>query len=205
MIEIKLSDLKERYFFCDPAGGKQQVKGVRSRSAVVGVAPYDVWLIVLYAKADRCPTDKLIKRILSVCEEWKPRLFGIESNAMQSKFADSVQYAAKLEHKRYPIVGVNQPTKIDKLFRIRSVLQPIIGFGRLIIREDQTELRSELASFPMSATKDVVDCLASACAMVPARTTRAERDGELERRLRYLRESGAPASYISDVASGAVA
>lgn len=205
MIQVKLSELGERYAFVDPAAGKKlAIKSTRARSAIVVVAP-DLMLprlFVLFAWAARCPTDVLIEKIFWVGDEFKPRVIGMEANAMQSVFVDSVEYAARLQQKRYPIVPVMQSTRVDKDFRIRSILQPIIGHGRLFIQESQTELANELASFPMSVTKDLVDALASACSLVPARSTRAERDTDNEEHLRYLRESGAPAHYIESVAQG---
>lgn len=199
MLSLKLSDLTERYVFVDPAAGKKlAIKSTRARSAIVVVAPDPVLprIFVLFAWAARCPTDTLIEKIFWVGDEFKPKVIGMEANAMQSVFADSVVYAARLQQKRYPIVPVTQPTRIDKDFRIRSILQPIIGHGRLFTQESQTELNNELASFPMSRTKDLVDALASVCALVPARSTRAERENDNEERLQYLRESGAPSWYI---------
>jgi hypothetical protein len=79
-------------------------------------------------------------------------------------------------------------------------LQPIIGNGRLFVREDMTELRTEIASFPLSPLKDLVDALASAIALVPPRHTRREDDAEIEHLLSYLRKTGAPAAAIEEVA-----
>jgi Holliday junction resolvasome RuvABC endonuclease subunit len=201
---LKLKDLADRYGFVDPAAGKKlAIKSTRARSAIVIVAPDPKLprLFVLHAWAERCPTDRLIETIFEVCERFKPRVMGMEANAMQSAFADSVSFAARLQQKRYPIVPIHQSTKVDKDFRIRSILQPLIGYGRLFTQASQTELNNELAAFPMSPTKDLVDALASACALVPPRATRAQVDEESEARLQYLRDSGAPPDYIERMAA----
>jgi phage terminase large subunit-like protein len=97
---------------------------------------------------------------------------------------------------------VTQPTNIDKDWRIRTILQPVIADGRLFIRDEHMELKQEIINFPMSPTKDIIDALASAVKLLPATQSRAQKDQELERRLAYLRDSGAPADYIMQVARG---
>lgn len=199
MAEITLNSLGSPFFFCDPAGKKKpgEIKRVRSRSAIVGVASDHLSRIfVLYAWAKRCTTDELIERMFEVQGQFKPRTFGVEANAMQSLFADAVRRESRLLQKRIALLPVTQPTNIDKDFRVRAALQPVIAWGRLFVQEHQTELIHELTSFPMSATKDLVDALASAITLVPQRPTRRQADEEIEQLARYLRNSGAPASYI---------
>jgi len=198
---IRLEDLIFRAAFCDPASGKkEQIKRVRARSAIVVVGA-DVLsrFFVLHAWAERCSTDHLMDRIIEVNDQWRPRVFGIEANAMQSLFADNVQREARYKEKSIPIVPVYQPTTIDKDWRIRMTLQPVIANGRLLLLASQHELKVELVSFPMSATKDLVDALASAIALIPGPVVRRDQDEEMDARLAYLRESGAPASYIEQV------
>lgn len=203
MARLQLSSLQDRYFFCDPASGKktEAVKRVRARSAIVGLAPDELnRLFVIFAWAERCSTNRLMDRILEVNEEFHPRVFGIEANAMQSLFADAVVREAMHKGVKLPLVSVEQPTKIDKDFRVRGALQPVVAFGRLFLQPHQHDLRHEVTSFPMSATKDLIDALASAVALVPVRATRRDRDRGAEDHLRYLRESGAPSEYIIQVA-----
>ena len=202
-MEIKLSDMVERYSFCDPASGRQVIKRVRARSAVVTIGvDHLMRFFVLHTFADRCSTDKLIEKLVEIGETYQPRLFGIEANAMQSLFANAMRREARTAKKRIPFIPITQPTKIDKDFRIRAALQPVIASGRLFLQANQIDLRGELLSFPMSPTKDLVDALASAIAMAPNRQTRREKDKELESRLAYLRATGAPLHYIEQVAEG---
>jgi hypothetical protein len=202
-VKIRLQDL-ERFAFCDPASGKkEQVKRVRARSAivVVGADPLSR-IFVLQAWAERCSTEKLMDRILELNDFWRPRIFGIEANAMQSLFADAVHLEARHRDRKIPLSAVYQPTKIEKDFRIRAALQPVIAFGRLFLQPTQHELEAELKSFPMTPVKDLVDALASAVELVPPRAPRQQANDELEAHLAYLRDTGAPASYIEEVARG---
>ncbi len=199
MTELTLADLPARYAFCDPSGGKPELKKTRARSAIVCIAADHLTRIfVLVAWAARCSTDKLFDEILAVNAAWKPRIFGIEANAMQTLFADAVRREAKMKQVRLPLVAVQQSTKINKEYRIRAALQPVIAFGRLFTQPTQHELIAELTTFPMSQTKDLADALASAVALVPPRATRVQRDEEAEQLAAYLRESGAPAWYIRE-------
>ena len=121
---------------------------------------------------------------------------GIEANVMQSLFADLVTDAAKRRMKRIAFIAVTQPTKIDKDFRIRTTLEPVIADGRLFMQESHIELVSELRSFPTGLTKDLVDCLASAISLVPRRPLPQQQNEEAEQLASYLRNTGAPTWYI---------
>jgi hypothetical protein len=200
MAELDLSLLSTCYAFCDPAGKRkpgETLKRVRARSAIIVVAPDHLSRIfVLYAWAKRCSTDEMIEQIFETQERFRPRIFGVEANAMQSLFADAIRRESRMLQKRIALLPVTQPTGIDKDFRIRAALQPVIAWGRLFIQEHQTDLLHELTSFPMSATKDLVDALASAIALVPQKPTRRQHDEEIQKLAAYLRNSGAPAAYI---------
>lgn len=201
--EIRLSDLPERYGFVDPASSKKggELKMLKARSAIV-VVTHD-WLgriFVLDAWGGRCSTDQLIERMYRAEETWKLRVLGGEANGLQELFQEAVQRDARLRGKRLPLRPVHQSTRVEKDWRIRTILQPIIANGRLFVRPDMTELRTEIASFPMSPLKDMIDALASAIKLIPPRVNRKERDSELEGLLAYLRKTGAPTQYIEEVA-----
>lgn len=189
--EIPLKEL-ETYAFLDPAGGKSTIKKVRSRSAIVVIHADNMRRIfVRHVWADRVSTQKIIETLFQVNEQFKPRLFGIEANAQQSLFADSVRIQAQLQKKKVPIVPVLQPTKVDKEFRIRSVLQPIVENGWLFWLTKHVELEAELRVFPHGHTMDIVDTLASVISMVPKRGTQRRFDSEVEDLRQYLMSRGA--------------
>jgi hypothetical protein len=115
---------------------------------------------------------------------------------MQSLFADLVTDAAQKRMKRIAFIPVTQPTRIDKDFRIRTTLEPVIADGRLFTMEKHSELESEIRSFPTGMTKDLVDCLASAITLVPRRPLPQQQNDEAQHLASYLRNTGAPTWYI---------
>jgi hypothetical protein len=173
-----------------------EVKRIRARSAivVVGVDALNRAL-VLHTWADRCTASVLMERIFTVAELWRPRVFGCEDNAMQALFADLVASRAVERDITLPLIGVTQPTNVDKDWRIRTTLQPVIAEGRLLIQPHQVELRAELTSFPMARLKDLIDALASALKLIRHVPFQKQRDHERESLAKYLRDSGvAPAA-----------
>lgn len=195
-MQIPLASL-ERIAFCDLAGARQPIKRIRSRQAIIVIGMDQLTrFFVLYAWAGRLTTSKLKTKLIEAGDRYKPRRFGIEANAMQFLFADLVAEQAKELKKRIPFVPVNQPTKIEKTWRIRTTLQPVIADGRLFVMDNQIELRSELSVFPMGATMDLADCLASAIRLAPARVMQQQQKSEVEALARYLRDTGATPRYI---------
>lgn len=201
MTGLPLKDLVATVAFVDPASGKKQneLKRVRARSAIV-VLGLDVMarVFILHAWAARCSTTTLLDEIYRINTVFHPRPFGIESNAMQSLFVDCAAYiAAKFHRQRIALMPVDQSTHIDKDFRIRTVLQPVILQGRLFKREDMQELVAEVRTFPRSPLKDLVDALASALVLLPKVAGRAGKTSELDALAAYLREAGHSSAEIS--------
>lgn len=188
-----------RIAFVDPASGKKDViKSTRARSAIVCIGVDDCQrVLVLDAWAERCSTERLIERIFAFDDQWRPQTFGIESSAQQSLFADAVLLHSRWQGRSLPVQPVRQPTGIDKDWRIRTAIQPVLADGRLFLQAAHHELRAEIAAFPMGRLKDMVDALASAIALAPPVPMRRERDAEVEALAAYLRETGAPPSYIA--------
>ena len=199
---MKIDEL-EKYAFADPASGKQKLKKVRSRQAIVVIGvDHLIRIFVLLAWAGRLTTSKFRDKLLEVHEKYKPRRFGIEANAMQELFGDLVIEKAKEEFGTSKFIPVNQPTKIEKEFKIRTALEPVIADGRLFLMDDQIELRSEIVSFPTGQLKDIVDALASAIMLIPRRHPQEARDTEREALAKYLRDTGAPSWYIEQQIGG---
>jgi hypothetical protein len=196
-MEIPLDQLSEVVAFCDPSGGKAIVKRARSRAAISVLAQDHMTRIFsLYAWADYVSTDKLYEKIFWVNDQWKPRLFGIEANGLQSLFGDGIRREARMDGHHINVYPVTQPTKLDKFFRNRSALQSIIARGRFFIQDHQVELISELEVHPMSMQCDMVDAAASATQLLRRRTSPQIRSAEADGLAKYLRSKGAPAWYI---------
>lgn len=194
-------DIIERYAFCDPAAGKKnvEIKNTQCDSAIVVLGvDYVGRLFVLYSWSDRVRTDTLINEIMRVNDEWQPKVFGIEGNAVQSAFGDAVNLVLKERGKKLPYLAVEQPSRLRKEWRIRSALQPVLANGRVIFKDDGTQkkLLRQLGAFPRGQKVDELDALASCVMLVPTRKVRRERDKQAQRLARYLRSRGAPPRYI---------
>lgn len=196
MTVTPVKDLIAIVGFVDPSGGKtraQALKKTRARSAIVVVGMDALERVfVLHAWAQRCSTTALLTEIFRVAELLKPRPFAIEANAMQSLFVDCAAYIAKtFGRKTLNITPYHQPSGIEKDFRNRTAIQPVLAQGRLFLREDQRELRSELLVHPRSPVKDLVDALGSCCALLPrVAGARGSRNAEADGLAAYLRETG---------------
>lgn len=190
---IPLPNLTETYAFLDPAGGKQSTLGmrrIRARQAICVVSPDELGRVfVRHIWADRLPTDQLIEKIYEIDEEWQPKVFGVEANAMQALFADMLALDAKLRGIRLPLIPITQPTRIDKDFRIRSVLHPLVGHGKLLFPSSLPDTYlNEIIGFPSTQLRDVIDAVASACAMIPPRRSERQAQARRGREERFKRE-----------------
>ena len=189
MPSIPYSTIIDRFAFCDPASGRQPVKRVRAKSAIV-VAGADSLnrIYVLYAWAARTTTEKLIDKIIEISNQYRVRAFGVEANAMQSLFADSVHLMALQKSRtKVPVVPILQPTKITKEWRIRTIIQPVLADGRLFTMNTQYELESQIATHPMATIVDLVDALASVINMIPKRAIKQQQAKERQALADYLK------------------
>lgn len=192
---IRLEDIRDRYAFCDPSGKNNAsgTKRAQARTAIV-VVGFEHTLhrcFVLETWVGKLTAPKLQDKIIDMAVKWQPRQFGIEANAMQELFAAQVREAARLRDVHIPMIPVSQSTKVEKDFRIRTVLQPLWGDGRLFIGPKQFDLEAELTGFPLYKTKDIVDALASAIAMAPKKMQKQQRLSEAEQLRAYLKATGA--------------
>jgi hypothetical protein len=192
------------YAFTDPAGGKSKAaaakhKKIRALQAAIVVAVDSLQRIfVLYSWSGRLPPSAYLDKLITICDNYNPKLFGIEANAMQSLFADLVHTEARrrLGAHKNKFLEVNQPTKIDKFFRIRTTLEPVINEGRLFVPENMTELLADLRGFPTIQHIDRIDCLASAVALIPQRPLPQKSKDEADALASYLRNTGVSSHEI---------
>jgi len=202
MIRLHKRSLLVTTCFLDPAGGKQTNDKAKAQSAIVAVSMDPANRVFVRGTwAERCSTERMLSKIYEFNTLYKPLIFGIEANAQQGLFADLVIKEAKEKHMHVPIAKVVHPTNINKDFRIRTYLQPIIAEGRFfMIREEHDSLFKQITAFPMSRLKDIIDALASAISLLPKYYSIDEFGEEEKSLLAYLRDSGAPASYIEQKA-----
>jgi hypothetical protein len=202
MQTIPISQLY-RVSFCDPAGSKAKatdasIKRTRSLAAIVTIGQDRdldrIFLLDVWAK--RCSTDVLTDAIFSMNDRWTPQRFGCEANGMQLLYESSLFREARMRNVRLPIEAINQSTRVEKTWRIRTELQPVQAEGRLFWHQSQTEFFSQFGSFPRGHL-DIMDALASAVHMLPKVTPTYVEDQEIEATAAYLRETGAPPEYIT--------
>lgn len=198
-MQLTVDKIQPRYLFLDPASGKgkEKIKSVRARSAVVviGLDPlHRIW--VLDAWADRAGTNTIVDRFVSMSVEWGPIICGFEDVGQQSLLVDPILEKCNQLDIELPLTPVTVSTKVEKKWRIRTILQPPIGAGRLIIREDLVELKNEITSFPMNARMDLVDALATAISLTPPVVSLSSDYDEKRELARFLRESGVGAQEI---------
>lgn len=189
---FSLSDLKETYACLDPASTKVKVVGKEGARPAISVvsADADGRIFWRYSWAKRVDINLLVEQIHFVQTFYQPSLFGCEANAMQSLFADMLDRESKFRNQTLPLVAITQPTNIDKVFRVRTLLHPVIGQGALLIGPDvPDEHVKEVISFPTGKFKDVPDVLASCIELVPERSTQAEVEEKAESASRWSREA----------------
>src|SRR6266851_2504010 len=179
--------------FVDSAGGrvpghanKSRSANYRSRSAIVVVSKDDIDSnFILKAWARHCTTEELCDEIFKTYSDFHPATIGIDSSANQSLFADSLIREAREKGKKLPLTKITLGS--DKDVRIETTLQPAATAGRIFALTDMSDLRVEWEAFPGSQFKDILDALAGAIKLLPARHTNDEVTGEVQQYRNYLR------------------
>ena len=198
---ISIDHINPRYMWLDPASGKrdERLRSARARSAIVVVGrAMDEKVFVLDAWAKRAGTQEIARVFVDIFQKWGPVVAGYEDMGQQSLLVDPLYQEANQRGLVLPLSAVKVNTKVDKNWRIRSVLQPLIGHGRLLINADLLELKQEIVNFPMSNLKDLIDAAAGACSLIPPARTTGQQSQEQRELARNLLESGASPSEIED-------
>lgn len=200
MGRYRLTDLVDTVAFCDPGGDKRggRLKYARANTAIV-VVGQDILcrIFCLFCWAEQASTDRMTDMIFSTNEAFKPRVFGVEENGLQTLYEASLEREARASGIRIPLLGVSHSTRVKKEFRISSILQPVFTQGRIFTQEHQIELENEIRGFPSGKTLDRIDALASAVQLLPSRAPLVEQRNEVEAIASYLRDTGAPEWYIA--------
>jgi len=165
-----------------------------ARAAIVDTARDKLnRIFVLDAWAGRPTTDELVGLLIAHAHRWRPGSFGIDATAQQGLFVDTVRSILRLRGEtEIHVEGRPAPTRAgDKVYRIRTVLQPIIAEHRLFVNDTLVELLTEMAAFPTGSTIDLVDALAEAIRMYPEKVSAAdEREAGVDLYREHLREQG---------------
>ena len=204
MQQLSLEYIQPRYLWLDPASGKRDaaLRSVRARSAMVVIgASLDQKVFVLDAWAKRTGTAELARVFVDMCQKWGPVVAGFEDMGQQSLLWDPIMQESDARGVIVPLSPFKINTKVEKNWRIRTTLQPLIGHGRLLINHELLELKSEITQFPMSNMKDMIDALAGACSLLPPPKLREKSRGEDADLVRYLQDTGVPLTEVGDALS----
>jgi hypothetical protein len=195
------SQLCTYYAFTDPASGRKNssrssIKQSKQAITVIAVSP-QTHAFAVFAWLGKLPTTGYIDKLLKVRQQFNPKVFGIEAVAMQSVFADVMRMEAKRKNQLGSFLGVNVPTNIDKKYRIRTIIEPFINYGKLFLAPNLFELDSALRGFPAADEYlDLIDCFASNLKLIPRRAEAVTQNEEISQLAKYLRETGSPSWYI---------
>ena len=192
----------EKYAFADLAAGKDarsQRNKRRSRQCIV-VGARD-WLsrwFWIHIWAGRLTASEFKEQILDVQERFAPRLFGLEANGMQVLFGSLVREEARLRFGTIKMIPIYQPTNVEKTYRIRTGIEPVILQGRFFLPQGELEARTELQGHPTAQTSDIIDAMETCMNKVaPKRVVAQDNDREKDDYAAYLRSSGMPAHLIA--------
>lgn len=200
MQQIPLDSL-EVYAFADLAAGKdaRTRSKVRKSRQVIVVGARD-WLMRWFWPhiwAGYETTSDFKEKILSAQERFNPRRFGLEANGMQVLFGSLVRQEAKIRFGNIKMLPIYQPTNVDKNYRIRTGMEPVILQGRLFLQKEEIEAREELRGFPTAFRKDIIDAMETCMNRVAPRRVQIESNAqEMEEYAAYLRASGMPSHKI---------
>lgn len=199
MAQIPLDSL-EYYAYADLAAGKEARGKKRTARQAIVVGGRD-WLLRwywLFIWAGKLTASDFKEKILTMQNDYNPRRFGLEANGMQVLFGSLVRDEAKDRFgATAKFVPIYQPTNVDKDYRIRTGIEPVILQGRFFMRRNEVEAMSELQGFPTAATKDIVDAMEACMSRVaPKRVLKSTEDRELDDYAQYLRAIGVKGSDI---------
>ena len=158
------------YAYLDEASGQTKRAGKTSRTAIVVIAQDDLGrMFVLYTWAGRVKPTEIVDQVIEAHVRYRPKMFGVESNAQQNLFA---QLLTELIHRKgirdFSPVYVKPPLDQTKTQRIKNAVQPAQRSGRLFLHEHlHPELKREIDTFPTGLTNDLIDALAGCIAIAP--------------------------------------
>lgn len=103
--------------------------------------------------------SETVDAIFDVYRRWKPATIGVESVGFSKMLKLDVD-REKLRRKEYPLVVELKSEGVRKDLRIQS-LQPWFEAGKVYIKQDMEELKTQLLRFPsLRCHDDIIDALA---------------------------------------------
>jgi predicted phage terminase large subunit-like protein len=181
---LQLSQL-DIVFIVDPGGfGQQASSGDRARAAIIALGHTPTGeLLVLEAWSEKDTYVAAQRQIVSLAKRYRPRKVGIEVEGQQIVFFDQTKRLL-LE------AGINtvvEQVKTEGKHKDDRILQlePFFQRGLMYIGTGAqfTELRTQLAHFPRTARRDLLDALAYLPKLVRPRTQPQQGQDRISREL----------------------
>lgn len=146
----------------DPARTRESEYGRLARNALMTTActpDYDVIILDYFAK--RCELSEIYSQVCKHVELYQPRCIGVEDVAVQIAIGDAFQLLSERDGINLPPLESLRPdTRINKKWRIRTLIQKHGPYGRLYYTGDAYEFKSEFGAFPSGRTIDILDVFA---------------------------------------------
>jgi hypothetical protein len=143
----------------DPARTRESEYGRNARNALMTTActpDYDVAVLDYFAK--RCSLDEIYTHVCQHVELYHPRCIGVEDVAVQIAIGDAFQLLAERDGINLPPLESLRPdTRVNKKWRIKTLIQKHGPYGRLYYIGDAYEFKSEFGAYPSGRTIDILD------------------------------------------------
>lgn len=160
----------EIYGFWDIAMGKNR-RSDYNAITIIGRDTRTGIVYVLEAWAKKCPPSEAMAQALEFIEQYRPKVFGVETIQAQFEFYRQLQeIAVKRGYYFTRIKPVNPYSKKEE--RIEA-MEPLFEQGYIRIRKQQRLLEEMLVQFPNHSHDDLPDCLASTIGLTRINRQRA--------------------------------
>jgi phage terminase large subunit-like protein len=162
--EVPADEPMRVYLFIDPAISESKYADNRA-VIVAGVLENMDWYILDYVRGVFPVVDdhasgkrNLMGELFRLVEMWKPEFVGCEESGFQKALTYLI---TKEQEKRGVFFGITRlipRNRQTKTMRIETLAAPFAA-GRVYLKKNMTELKSELLGFPAGRYKDLIDAL----------------------------------------------
>lgn len=179
------------YAGMDPSGGTVGTTSDKTAIVVVGVDDKSNYY-VLDVYNELTTSDEMIRLMMKVQEQWKPRKFGIEKMMATRMLMPHLEKAMRDEQRYIPVelmsadrgAGGRRGMSDGKYQRIKSLVGPA-NLGVLRFNRKHIDLHEQMVTFPRGKHDDVLDALSYAWRLAEPRT-RTKININQPERLSYL-------------------
>ena len=141
---------------CDPNSGS--VTAPDDAAIVVSGMSQEEDIFTLETFSGKLSPSGFVDKIFELYLKWGPRVVGIEKAGQQTT-QHYFEKKAKEEKVYVNVIPLN-PKSRDKIYRIRTAVQPILASRRLFCLPSQSVLRTQIEFFPDNDLIDELDALA---------------------------------------------